>query len=123
MPIEKELKDLTVHDITGKEGGVLRTGPHLSLTKVNLMKWCKKEGKQSRITLPLKCWKGGVSTFINQNVLLKILKATTQLAAIEPPDSTQTIRQHEQRRLYAFRFRRINDILCIDNFEWEKKFR
>ena len=53
----------------------------------------------------------------NQNVLLKTLEATTQLAAIEPPDSTQTLRQHEKRRLYAFKFRRINDILCIDNFE------
>ena len=52
----------------------------------------------------------------DENQLHKTLAATTQLAAIEPSHSLQTLRQHEKRRLFATRMRRIQDILCMDTF-------
>ena len=52
----------------------------------------------------------------DENQLHKTLAATTQLAAIEPSHSLQTLRQHEKRRLFATKMRRIDDILGMDSF-------
>ena len=52
----------------------------------------------------------------DENQLHKTLAATTQLAAIEPSHSLQTLRQHEKRRLFATKMRRIEDILGMDSF-------
>ena len=52
----------------------------------------------------------------DENQLHKTLAATTQLAAIEPSHSLQTLRQHEKRHLFATRMRRIDDLLGMDSF-------
>ena len=119
MPTEQELKEMVVYDITGKDGWSPEGRPTLEFDKNQfgeVMQERRQTIKNHLAPDVLQRW--GDHLYIeNQNVLLKTLEATTQLAAIEPPDSTQTLRQHEKRRLYAFKFRRINDILCIDNFE------
>jgi len=118
MPSDEDKNNLPIYDITGPEGWDPRERPtaHFDQSLYDEALPQRRNTVSARMDPVIKeRWMEHLC-ISDENQLHKTLAATTQLAAIEPSHSLQTLRQHEKRRLFATKMRRIQDILGMDTF-------
>ena len=118
FPTEEDKNTLPIYDITGTEGWNPHERPtdHFDMSLYDEALPQRRNSVRRKLDPVVKHRWMEHMCITDENQLHKTLAATTQLAAIEPSHSLQTLRQHEKRRLFATRMRRIDDLLGMDSF-------
>ncbi|MGH2416470.1 MAG: hypothetical protein ACRDEA_22810, partial [Microcystaceae cyanobacterium] len=114
-PTYDDLKNLPIYDITSDEEWRPTDNPNMEfdISKYTANRRQKKSKKGMYTRKALQRWADQLYC-PDLNVVKKTLNATTQLAQVEPPSSLAHLKQHEKRRLYEFKHKRIADEVFVD---------
>ncbi|MGH7955191.1 MAG: hypothetical protein ACREOZ_04445, partial [Gloeomargaritales cyanobacterium] len=116
MPTQDELESLPIYPISDEElwdPSKLEEKPFdLNLCMKYQMRRFNHR-KQLYNAKTLKRWSRQLYCS-DMSILKKTMEATTQLARIQVPTDERLLLQHEKRRLYEFKYRRVNETISMD---------